>query len=61
VPPTGFGDYNPLFVKSIDRLVWFRGTSVYDSNRDLWMSNINGIDAKRWIKNVETIEFYEGG
>jgi hypothetical protein len=61
VPPKGFGDYNPLYVKSIDKLVWFRGTSFYDSNRDLWKSNINGIDAKQWIKNVETIEFYEGG
>lgn len=60
-PPTGYGDYYPLYVKSIDKIIWFRGTSVYDSNRDLWKSNINGIDAKRWIKNVETIEFYEGG
>ncbi|MDQ0198973.1 TolB family protein [Neobacillus ginsengisoli] len=60
-PPRGYGDYNPLYVKSIEKIVWFRGTSFSDSNRDLWKSNTNGIGAKRWIKNVDTIEFYEGG
>jgi hypothetical protein len=60
-PPKEYGDYNPLFVKSIDKIVWFRGTSITDNKRNLWNANTNGTQAKLWIKNVDTIEFYQGG
>jgi hypothetical protein len=60
-PPKGYGDYNPLYIKSIDKIVWFRGTSITDNNRNLLKSNTNGTQAKLWIKNVDTIEFYQGG
>jgi hypothetical protein len=60
-PPKGYGDYNPIYVKSIDKIAWFRGTSITDNNRNLWKANTNGAEAKLWIKNVDTIEFYEHG
>ena len=61
-PPKGFGDYHPLYVKSMDQIVWYRKTSITtDNNRNLWKANTNGTKAKLWIQNVETIEFYQDG
>jgi len=60
-PPKGSGDYNPIYVKSMNQIVWYRKTSITDNNRNLWKANTNGSNAKLWIKNVETIEFYDGG
>ncbi|MCP3740438.1 hypothetical protein [Rossellomorea sp. BNER] len=59
-PPQGYGDYNPQYVKSVEKLVWVRKTSITDQNRTLWIANSNGTEAKEWIKNVDTIEFYQG-
>ncbi|WP_160718649.1 TolB family protein [Bacillus sp. USDA818B3_A] len=59
-PPKGYGDYNPIYVKSMDQLVWYRKTSIIDNTRNLWKANTNGTDVKLWLKNVDTIEFYEG-
>ncbi|MFK2827235.1 hypothetical protein QYG89_16585 [Bacillus sp. B190/17] len=57
-PPKGYGDYNPQYVKSIDKLVWLRGTSITDQNRTLWKAKPDGIEAEEWIKNVDGIAFY---
>ncbi|WP_407271014.1 hypothetical protein [Radiobacillus sp. PE A8.2] len=27
-PPTGYGDYNPQYSRSLEKLVWLRGTSI---------------------------------
>ncbi|MGE8203419.1 TolB family protein [Heyndrickxia sp. NPDC080065] len=59
-PPKGYGDYSPLFVESIGKLVWLRGTSITDLKRTLWKAKPDGTDAREWIKNVDAIEFYEG-
>jgi hypothetical protein len=59
-PPKGYGDYNPLYVKSMNQIVWYRKTSITDNNGNLWKANTNGTEAKLWIKNVDTINFYEG-
>ncbi|WP_102347476.1 TolB family protein [Bacillus sp. Marseille-P3661] len=58
-PADGYGDYHPQYVKSINKLVWLRGSSIIDSDRTLWKANTDGSDAEAWIKNVETIVFYE--
>lgn len=60
-PPKGYGDYEPLYVKSIDKIVWVRKTSITNNIRNLWRANTNETEAKLWIKNVDAIEFYEGG
>ncbi|WP_257008354.1 TolB family protein [Bacillus sp. FJAT-45350] len=57
-PPKGYGDYNPQYVKSINKLVWHRGTSITDPNRTLWIANTDGSNAKEWLQNVDSIEFY---
>lgn len=58
-PPAGFGDYHPQYVKTIDSIVWQRGSSITDTNRALWKSRIDDSDAKEWLKNVDAIVFYE--
>ncbi|RHW41553.1 hypothetical protein D1B31_07475 [Neobacillus notoginsengisoli] len=57
-PPKGFGDYSPQFVRTIGKLSWFRGKSIVDQKRTVWLANPDGTSAKPWIKNVESIVFY---
>jgi hypothetical protein len=59
-PPKGFGDYNPQYVPSIRKILWFRKKSIIDQNRSLWKANPDGSEAVEWMKNVDTIVFYEG-
>lgn len=56
---SGYGDYDPQFIRSMNKLIWFRGTSITDSNRNVWFSDADGSNAKLWLKNVDAIEFYE--
>ncbi|WP_299088927.1 hypothetical protein [uncultured Metabacillus sp.] len=58
-PPKGFGDYHPQSILSAKKLIWLRGRSLTDQNRDVWISEPNGEDAKKWLENVEMIEIYE--
>ncbi|MGG0719322.1 hypothetical protein ABE096_17230 [Robertmurraya massiliosenegalensis] len=55
----GLGDYDPYYLKSIDKLIWYRGTSITDQNRNLWIADVDGSNAKLWLKNVDFIEFFE--
>jgi Tol biopolymer transport system component len=57
-PPKGKGDYDPYYIKTINQLVWFRSQSII-GKKDLWVANADGTKAKEWIKNVDTIVFYE--
>ncbi|HZG71525.1 MAG TPA: hypothetical protein VEY51_08295, partial [Chondromyces sp.] len=57
-PPKGHGDYNPQYIKSINKLIWLRGVSITDQKRTLWKANPDGTEAEKWIENVDTIEFY---
>ncbi|PAV28036.1 hypothetical protein CIL05_19240 [Virgibacillus profundi] len=57
-PPKGYGDYNPEYVSSMEKLVWQRGVSITDQDRMLWKANPDGTEAEAWIQNVDMIEFY---
>lgn len=57
-PPDGSGDYNPQFVRFMGKVVWFRGNSITDQARTLWIGNPDGSEAKEWMKNVDSIVFY---
>ncbi|KKI89170.1 hypothetical protein WQ54_28040 [Bacillus sp. SA1-12] len=57
-PPKGFGDYHPQSIHSAKKLIWFRGRSLIDQNRDVWISEPNGDHAKKWLENVDVIEIY---
>lgn len=57
-PPSGKGDYQPQYVKSMDKLIWFRSTS-FGEKKDLWIANPNGTKPMEWLENVSSIVFYE--
>lgn len=57
-PSKDYGDYEPKFVSSVHKIIWFRGTSLVDNNRNIWMANPDGSEATEWLKNVESIAIY---
>ncbi|MGR3764334.1 TolB family protein [Rossellomorea sp. NS-SX7] len=58
-PPAGFGDYNPKFLTSYQKLIWYRGSSITSENRDVWISEPDGKQAKVWLEDIDTISIYE--
>ena len=57
-PPDGFGDYHPTFIKAMDKLIWYRGKSITDDHRDIWIANTDGSEDKKWLEDVDEIEIY---
>lgn len=55
-PPKGQGDFEPQFIQSAEKLVWYRSESMA-GKRDLWIANLDGTNARKWLSNVETIVF----
>jgi hypothetical protein len=58
-PPKGFGDYNPMSIQTAKKLIWFRGKSITDENRDIWIADTNGANAKKWLENIDVIKLYD--
>jgi hypothetical protein len=58
-PPVGFGDYDPYYLSSTQKLMWYRAKSITSDHRDVWVSETDGRDAKKWLENVEVISIYE--
>jgi dipeptidyl aminopeptidase/acylaminoacyl peptidase len=56
----GLGDYDPHYLRSVGKLIWYRGTSITDQNRNVWMADADGSNSKLWLKNVDSVVFYEG-
>ncbi|RKD24701.1 hypothetical protein BEP19_08120 [Ammoniphilus oxalaticus] len=48
-PPNGYGDFNPEFLESSQKLTWTR--SNWETN-DIWISATDGTSARKWIQNV---------
>ncbi|MCP8968615.1 TolB family protein [Ectobacillus ponti] len=57
-PPPGFGDYNPQYVRSLQKLIWYRSSSLFD-NRQVWTANRDGSGAREWLQNVDSLVFFE--
>ena len=58
-PPSGFGDYHPKYIKSMNKLIWLRGRTMFDQQETVWMSDPDGGNAKEWFKNVENFEVFQ--
>ncbi|GLB60644.1 TolB domain-containing protein [Cytobacillus sp. NCCP-133] len=56
-PTPSIGDYNPLYIKSANKLVWIR-KKLADAEGDIWIADLNGKQAKLWAKDVEGYSFY---
>ncbi len=56
-PPKGFGDFNPIFLKQPNQLMWVRTNR---ETSDVWIANPDGRKGKVWIKDLDTdIGYYE--
>ncbi|MBT2691278.1 TolB domain-containing protein [Bacillus sp. ISL-47] len=56
-PKTSIGDYNPLYVKSANKITWIR-KKLAQSAGDIWIADVNGKNAKLWARGVEDYSFY---
>jgi len=58
-PPRGYGDYNPKYIPSADKLVWTRSKSLVGGDEELWIGNTDGTEASKWLNGVSEIVFYD--
>ncbi|MEH7106339.1 TolB domain-containing protein [Bacillus sp. JJ1764] len=58
-PPRDFGDYNPSYLSSVNKVTWLRIKDVAEIKRDLWIGDTDGKNAKLWIKNIREYNFFE--
>ncbi|CAM3759626.1 PD40 domain-containing protein [Aeromicrobium ponti] len=56
-PKTSIGDYNPLYVKSANKITWIR-KKLAQTKGDIWIADINGKNAKLWGRGVEGYSFF---
>ncbi|MEK3888726.1 hypothetical protein [Bacillus sp. FSL K6-3431] len=57
-PPEGKGDYQPMFLPSINKVTWLRKNVITEDEGDLWISDPNGRNAKVWIDHIQTYAFF---
>ncbi|MFJ8064029.1 TolB domain-containing protein [Psychrobacillus sp. NPDC096426] len=57
-PKKEFGDYNPLFLKSINKITWIRKSDIIATKKDLWIADPNGNNAEVWIHDIEGYGFF---
>ncbi len=58
-PPKGKGDYEPTYINAINKLIWFRGNSIIDAHKDVWIGDIDGTNLEMLLKNVKELTVYE--
>jgi len=58
-PPKDYGDYDPIYLSSVNKLTWLRIKDLAEIKRDLWIADQNGENAKAWIKSVDGYGFFE--
>jgi hypothetical protein len=58
-PPKDFGDFQPRFIYSLNKLTWVRKTDIADTHTDLWIADPDGKNAKLWIPNIKGYSLYE--
>lgn len=58
-PPYQYGDYDPIYLQSANKITWLRQKDLAAMQRDLWIADDDGQNSKVWIKNVGGYDFYE--
>ena len=58
-PPKNYGDYQPAFISSANKLIWVRKKDLADSKQDLWIADQDGKNAQVWLKNIDSVDFYQ--
>jgi hypothetical protein len=57
-PPKDQGDFNPIFLPSINKITWLRRSDIGSVKGDLWIADSNGRNAEVWIPDVEEYSFF---
>lgn len=57
-PPEKYGDYKPTYIPSKQTLVWFRGKSLTDTDKNVWLADQKGKNPEIWLENVEDIAIF---
>ncbi|MEW9051928.1 MAG: TolB domain-containing protein [Neobacillus sp.] len=57
-PPKNYGDFQPNFLPSANKITWYRKKDFADLDGDLWMADPDGKNAKVWIKKISGYDFY---
>ncbi|MEH7349451.1 TolB family protein [Gottfriedia acidiceleris] len=57
-PPTGKGDYNPVYSKSSNKITWTRKGEL-DVVGNVWIANLDGSKPKILLKNVSSYSIFE--
>lgn len=63
IPPKGYGDFSPVYLRKQGRIAWVR-SSV--ERADIWIANADGTDAHRVVENIgfggaESVKFLPYG
>lgn len=57
-PPKGKGDYQPIYLPTINQITWSRQIEYLDNTSELWKADPNGNNAKVWIENIGVYSFF---
>ncbi|MFC5603804.1 TolB domain-containing protein [Sporosarcina koreensis] len=57
-PPKGEGDFNPMFLPSINKITWLRKSDFVAAAGDLWIAEPDGKNAEILIHGIELYAFY---
>ncbi len=55
--PLKKGDYEPIFLPSINKVTWLRKKNL-SLKGDLWIADPDGKNAEVWVQNIELYAFY---
>lgn len=56
-PPQKEGDYEPIFLPSINKITWLRKKDL-SLKGDLWIADPDGNNVEVWVQNIELYAFY---
>lgn len=56
-PSSNKGDYDPIFLPSIQKITWLRKKDI-SLKGDLWIADPTGQNAEVWVQNIGLYDFY---
>ena len=57
-PPKLVGDYDPIFLPSINKITWLRSSEFPSAKSDLWIADPNGEHAEIWVEDIDLYSYY---
>ncbi len=57
-PLSDEGDYDPIFLPSINKITWLRKNDIADAKGDLWVADPKGDNATVWVHDIGLYTFF---